>query len=126
MTGPEQVRRHVLNGLVPQDAGVVDDDVDPVEGVEGGLDDRLASLGRGDAVGVGDRLPALIADLLGHRLGQRGIRAFAVERAAGVVDDDARAPGRQQQGVLLAQAPAGAGHDGHLPVKAEFVHGGRG
>ena len=60
---------HVLERLVAQDAGVVDDDVDPAEGVERGLDDGLAALGRGDAVVVGDGLAAggldLVDDLLG-------------------------------------------------------------
>ena len=54
----EQVGRHVVERLVAQDAGVVDDDVDPAERVERGLHDGLAALGRGDAVGVGDGLAA--------------------------------------------------------------------
>ena len=54
----EQVGRHVVERLVAQDAGVVDDDVDAAEGVDRRLHDRRAALGGGHRVGVGDRLAA--------------------------------------------------------------------
>jgi len=56
--------------LVPQDAGVVDDDVDRAELVEGRLDDGLAALGGGDAVRVGDGDAAEVVDLLGGLVGR--------------------------------------------------------
>ena len=64
MTGLEQLGGHVVERLVAQDAGVVDDDVDRAERVERGLHDGLAALGGGHAVGVGDGLAAEAVDLL--------------------------------------------------------------
>ena len=116
------VGRHVLERRVAQDAGVVDDDVDLAEGVDGRLHDRRAALGRGDAVVVGDGLAAgrldLVDDLLGGRLGAAG----AVGGAAEVVDDDERAPLGEVEGVRPAEAAAGARDDRHLAVEPEISH----
>ncbi len=97
-----------------------------IEGVDRGLDDGLASLGGRHAVVVGDRLSSEVPDLLGNRLGRSDVGSFAGDGATDVVDDDARPAGRQQQGMLFTQAPAGAGDDRHLPVKTEITHGRRG
>ena len=63
------------------------------------LHDRLAALGRGHGVGVGDRLAAGGLDLVDDELGGPGVAAGAVDGAAEVVDDHeraarGRAPGR--------------------------------
>jgi len=41
----EQFGGEVVEGLVPQDSGVVDDDVDPAETLDSGGDDGFASFG---------------------------------------------------------------------------------
>ena len=123
--GVEQLRRHVVERLVAQDAGVVDDDVDPSEGVDGRLDDGLATLGRGHAAGVGDRDAAEVVDLLGGGLGRPLAAALAADRRAQVVDDDLGAARRQQERVLAAEAPAGAGDDCDSVLESEIRHRGR-
>lgn len=52
---------HVLEADIPQNAGIVDEDIDAAKGVDGRLDDGLAIL---DRVVVGDRLAACRADLV--------------------------------------------------------------
>ena len=86
-----EVGRHVVERLVAEDAGVVDDDVDASEGVERGLHDRRSALGRRHRIGVGDSLAAECRDLVDHPLGGALVAAGAVDRSAEVVDDD-RAP----------------------------------
>lgn len=50
---------HVLEADIAQNAGIVDEDIDTTEGVDGRLDDGLAIL---DRVVVGNRLTAGGAD----------------------------------------------------------------
>src|SRR5690606_9054574 len=69
-----------------------------------------------DVLGVGDRLPAGGHDLVDHLLRGTDIAAAAVHRAADVVHHDLRTLRREQQGVLAADAPAGARHDGDPSV----------
>src|SRR5690606_647935 len=95
----EVLDRHLAQGLVPQDARVVDHDVDLAEGLDRGGDDRAGALGGGDVVGAGYRLPAVLVDQLRHVGGGTGRGAGAVERAAEVVDDHLGAPLGQQQRV---------------------------
>ena len=89
----------------------------------GGLHDGLAALRRGDGVGVGDGLAAGRLDLVDDQLGRAGVAARAVDGAAEVVDDDQRAALSEHQGVLPAEAAAGARDDRHLAVETEFCHG---
>ena len=73
----EQRGCHVLEGLVAEDAGVVDDDVDPVVGIDRRLDDGLPALGGRHAVVIGDGLAAEVADFSGHRVGRAFVSALA-------------------------------------------------
>lgn len=57
---------HVLEGDVAEDTGVVDEDVDAAELLDGGLDDLVAIL---DAVVVGDGLAASGLDLVDNHIG---------------------------------------------------------
>ena len=118
----EQLGRHVVERLVPQDAGVVDHDVDGAERVDRGLHDGLAALGRGHAVGVGHRLAAEVVDLLGGLVGRALLAAVAADRAAEVVDDDPGAAPGELEGVLAAEAAARAGDDRDLAVVADVCH----
>ena len=63
------VERHV-EGLGPAAAGVVDEDRDLPEGLDGGLHERLAGGLVGDVAGQGDRLPARVADPFRDGLGR--------------------------------------------------------
>lgn len=110
---------HVLERDVAEDAGIVDEDVDAAEALDGGINDLVAVL---DAVVVGNGLAAGLSDLVDDHV--RGLcgAALAGVRAAQVVNDDIGAPGREEYSVCLAQATAGTGdHDG-LAVIAKLGH----
>ena len=115
---PEVVELHLGEALVAQDAGVVDEDVDPAPLGQRRVDHRLHGAEVGDRGAVGDRLAAGGADLLGDGVGGGRRAAAAVERAAQVVDDDRRAARRQRQRVLAAEAAAGAGHDRDASIES--------
>lgn len=57
---------HVLEADVAQDAGVVDEDVDAAESLDGRVDDLVSVL---DAVVVGDRLATGSLDLVDYNIG---------------------------------------------------------
>jgi hypothetical protein len=105
---------HLRVGDIAEDAGVVDDDVDTAEGVEGALHDLVAVL---DGVIVGDRGAAGGLDLVDDLVGGRRRLALAGEAAAEVVDDDLGAARRQEQRVGAAQAAAGARDDRDLAIE---------
>jgi len=99
--------------------GVVDDEVDGAEGVDGRLRDGHAPLGGGHRVVAGHGLAAGGGDLGHGGVGRAAGRPGAVGVPAEVVDHDPRPPAGQLQGVGLAQAAAGAGHDGHPSVECD-------
>ncbi|MNQ89124.1 hypothetical protein D3C85_1044220 [compost metagenome] len=109
---------HLVEGGIAQDAGVVDQDVDGAEGLQGGGDDLLAL---GHRVVVGDSLAAQGADLGDHGIGRGGRAAQAFGADAQVIDHDLGASGTQQQGMGAAQAVAGAGDNGDFAVEANFL-----
>jgi hypothetical protein len=67
---------HVLEADIAQDAGVVDEDIDAAESLDGRLDDAVAIL---DAVVVGDGLAASGLDLVDDNIG-----SLDAELASGV------------------------------------------
>ena len=78
-------------------------------------------LRRRDAVGVGDGFAAvvLISCAVSWRIAARSV---AGDRAAEVVDDDARTALGQQQRVLSAQPPACTGDHRDLTVESQLGH----
>lgn len=58
---------HILEANVPQDPRIIDQHIDPPEGLNGRLDDLLAIL---DAVIVGDGLAARGFDLVDDYIGR--------------------------------------------------------
>ena len=103
---------HAVENAVAQDAGIVDHAVDPAECIERGLDDVRGGPRLGDAVEIGDRLAAVVADFVDHFLGRRRARALTFRAAAEVVDHNLGAFARRQQRDLAADAAPGAGdHD---------------
>ena len=110
--------RHVEDHLVAQDAGVVDDDVEPAEGVERLLHHAVAGLEVGDVVVVGDGVAAHLLDFVDDLVGRALLAAGAGRGAAEVVDDDARALGRERQALAAADAAAAAGDDRDLAFES--------
>ena len=103
---------HVGEHPVPQDAGVVDHDVQVAERLDRGVDQPLGALPRRDVVAVGDRLAAHPLDLLDHVLRRAEVAAGAVDVATEVVHDHLGALASQRQRVLAPDAAAGSRHDG--------------
>jgi len=80
--GPELVVAGVLDGRIPGVAGVVDDDVEAAETLQGRGHEPFAEVGRGHVAGEGQRLaPGR------HDLGDHGVRRTGIE----VVDHHLRA-----------------------------------
>src|SRR5262249_27547951 len=104
-------KAHAVEDAVAQDAGIVDQTVDPAEGGERGGDDLVGVLRLGDRERRGDRLAAGALDLVDHRLRRSGVGAGALEARTDVADDDARPFLRQQERNGAADAAAGAGDD---------------
>ena len=117
----EVVGRHVPDGPVPDDARVVDQDVEAPVGVDRLIDELLgrrlvadvAVVGHGGAAAPGDQV---------H--GEIGVTAAAVpaDRRADVVDDDLGPPAGQLERVPPPDAVTGPGHDAHLVFQQSF-HG---
>jgi hypothetical protein len=105
------VLSHVGEHAVAQDAGIVDQDVEPAEGFDRMVDQVLGAGPVADVVAVGDRLAARRADFRHHLVGGRGVGAAAVDACAEIVDHDLGAVRGQHQRMLAPQSPAGAGHD---------------
>jgi len=91
--GVPEVGRHVCEGLVAEDAGVVDEDVYGAEGVDGGFDDGVAFFA---AVLGGDGFATCLFDL--------GDDVVGVHE---VVDDDFGAEGGEEETVCASEAVSG-------------------
>ncbi len=111
---------HVVERLVAEDAGIVDDDVDRAEGFDGGRHDGGPSFGSGDRVGVGDRLTAESLDLVDDPFGGALIGPGSVDGTTEVVDHHQRPSGREHQGVLASETTTRPGDDRNLAVESEF------
>ena len=109
---------HLVEGLVAQDACVVDQHVNPAERIDRGLHDILASFGGSHAVVVGHRDPAGGGDLVDDPVcgGQRG--TAAIECPTQVVDQDLRSPSSEFERVTAPEPPTGTSDDGYASVKA--------
>jgi hypothetical protein len=116
---PQHVRpvrpAHAMEDTVAQNAGVVDQHIDPAKGGECGLDDLLGVLRLGDGERGSDRLTAAALDLVHHLVGGRGIGAGAFEARADVADDDAPTLAGHRQRNAAADAPSGAGDNCDFP-----------
>jgi len=99
---------HVVEGLVPGDAGVVDQDVDLAELVRGRIHHPAGLLHVHRVVGRDQHLAAGVLDGLGRLFSRLGID---------VVHHDGRALLGEQLRRGRSDPPAGAGDDGDLPVQ---------
>src|SRR6185503_798088 len=102
---------------IAQDAGVVDDDVDPAERVDRGLDDAVRRLPVRDAVGARDRRAAFRLDLVDDLLRRAGVLAFARDRGADVIHDHLRALGGHRVREIPPDSAAGAGDHHYLALE---------
>jgi hypothetical protein len=102
---------HAMEDAVAQNAGIIDQDVDPAEGRQRRLDDLVGVLGLRDGERRCDRLAAAGLDFLDHVMRRAGIRAGAFKARADVADDDTGAFLRQQPGNAAPDAPARTGDD---------------
>ncbi len=118
----EVVGVRIGKGRPSDDAGVVDQDVEASEALDGRIDERLRAGSRGHVAVVGDRNSARGDDL--GRDGRRrfGVRAIARHRAAEVVDDDARAPVGEQECIASADPTSRTRDDRDAPLEAVHAH----
>ena len=113
--GVEVLDGHVPKRAVPDDAGVVDHDVDRPQ-VDGLIDKVLGLLLIADVAVVGDRRAAPLADEGDGGVGVAA-RAFAVDRRTEIVDDHLGPVLGQLEGVTPADPVTGTGHDGDLSLQ---------
>jgi hypothetical protein len=118
---------HVDEHTVAQDAGVVHEDVEVAERLDGGVDQALAAFPVGHVVAVGDGLAAHALDLGHDLLGRRETATRAVGGAPEVVHDDLGALGGEEEGVLTADAAPRPRDDGDpavrvLPCEPPLAH----
>ena len=112
---------HVEGHLVPQDARIVDQDVQLAEGLDGLVDERLGSVPRAHVGGVHGGLAPAGLDQLDHLLGRVLVPTLTLDRSPDVVDDDVGPLRGQEQRLLTSDPPACAGDDGNLAL--EHSHG---
>ena len=107
--------------VVAEDPRVVDDHIEPAERGRRDVDDRLATLGGGDAVVRRHRPPAGRQDLGDHPVGALVGASGAVDRDAEVVHHHRRTPACELERVRPAE-PVGRAGDQHDPsVEVEPV-----
>jgi len=94
--------------------GVVDDDVNGSKAIHGLFDHAVRRLVVRDRIEIGFSLAAGVADFL-HRLHSRHlVIAFALGRAAQVINDNLGAVGRQHLGDIRTDPAPSAGNEGDL------------
>ena len=105
---------------VAGDAGVVDEDVEPAELVDGLLHHAPGAFEVGDVLVVRGRLAAALANEIDGEVGVLA-GALALEAGAEIVDEDLGALLGQLERVTAADAVARAGHDRHPAVEQTHV-----
>ena len=119
---PELVHGEGFEASWVVDTCVVDDGVDPTEGVDGRSDDGGGARFIGDGRIARHRFPTARPDLGHHVVGRREGSPGPVNAGADVGHNHARALRCEQQRVAPADAAPGAGHDHRPTVEAQFVH----
>jgi hypothetical protein len=110
---------HLRKGFVPQDAGVVDEHVDPAPLVYR-LTDHYLDLGRIRYIGtIRDRLTAARFYLSDNCSGSLARAAGPVSRTAEIVHYDTRAASRKFECVRFSQAITGTRDDHDLIVESD-------
>ncbi len=111
------LREHVVEHLVPEDAGGVEDDMDAAEDIARLLHHLEAIVEITDRAEIGDRFAARGLDLVSHRLCRGLAAALAGAADAGIDDDDLRALFGHQLGDFRADPARRTGADRHAPIE---------
>ncbi len=106
----------------PDDAGVVDQDVEASEALDRRVHERLGAGLGGDVAAVGDRDPAGGDDLVDDIGGRCGVGPDTLHRAAEVVDDDAGPSVGEEARVGPADPAPRSRDDGDAPVEPVRLH----
>ena len=109
--GLELLVGHLLDRRVPGVAGIVDDDVEPAEGVGCSSHEAVGKARLGDAAVDRDGIATRRPDLVGNGVTRRGIK---------IVDDDARALAGELERNGPSDAAPGSGDQRDLSF--EFGH----
>ena len=104
-------------GLVEQDAGIVDEDIGAAEMRDRIVEHRLSTGRRRDVRAVGDGFAPGRDDRIDHRLRHAFVRTRAVPRTTEIVDDDRCAFFRKEFSVGLTESAARARDDRNLTVE---------
>ena len=121
-TASKSSSRHVEDHAVAEEAGVVDDDVEPAEAFDRAAHEIEGVVPVGDVGMVGERLATERLDLGHDRLG-RIVLGFARQRPAVVVHDDAHALAPELESLHPTDPTTGAGDDRDLPLQpCEHLH----
>ena len=114
-------RGHFHQALVPEDPGIIDQNVQPPKGFQGGVDDVLSPGGLGHIVRVGHGLAPGGPDLVHHGLGRGGGSVTgAVPGTAQIVDHHLGTAFGQFQGIGPAQTGPGPGDHGHPALEVQI------
>lgn len=109
---------HIEQGSIAEDPGVIDQDIEASEVVDGGIDEGLSDGEGADGIGVGDGLTAGLSDFFDDGVGGlAGPGTFF--GAAGIIDDDFGTLGGEHQGVFTAETGSSAGDDGDFIFQPE-------
>src|SRR5439155_16409977 len=112
---------HLEQALVPQDAGVVHEDVEGAETIDGGLDDSLRLVELAHISVVGDGFTPRGFDLLARLRGRIFGSAATVDVDTGVVDDDLGAVRCELHRDPTTDAASRTGNDGDPTIQKTHV-----
>ena len=116
------LRFHFQKGLVPENPGIVDQDVNRVEGLQRRLDYIFAAFNGGDTVIVCNGFTSQRLDRCNHLIGRFfGPLPRSVRRAPQVVNHHPGAPFGQLQRIHSAEPGAGTGDNRHAAIKSNLV-----
>ena len=113
------IQCHFLERLVPQDAGIVDQDIDRAKFIDGGLDDPFCPLPIRDRVLVGNRGAASRTDFLHNHISSIALTG-TIDGAPKIIDHNLGAKSGQLERMLLAESTTRTGDYRNLSFKAHF------
>ncbi len=116
-------RIHFDKAFVPENAGVVDQNIHGAERIQCRFNDIFTAFRSGNTVIVGHGLTAGRLDLIDHFVRRSLVAAGSVPASAEIIDHDVGAPFGQIKSVNPAQAAPGPGYDRHFAVKTDVILG---
>ena len=110
---------HFGETFVPQNARIVDQNIHPAPGLHGLLHHGFDGLKIGHRGPIDNGLPAILANLINHRLGGTDRATVSVHISAQIIDHHFSPPGRQRQCVLFAQTTPCTSDDGNAAFEID-------